>query len=184
MNKRKYIVSFSIACLALGACKKSAFVETNLNPTTLYTVDPADQFLAAAAGCQDDFEYFYDVFRSENNWLQYTTSPAGNTPGFARVTGNFNERYSKIFYGRVGTYLSDIPHLVSQMKAGDQAKRVYQVNIAAIFKAYYAFYIMPFMYRISMAIFLILRPSRPVMEEHLPRFTTARLRCSIPWMHR
>lgn len=141
MNKRKYIVSFSIACLALGACKKSAFVETNLNPTTLYTVDPADQFLAAAAGCQDDFEYFYDVYRSENNWLQYTTSPAGNTPGFLRVTGNFNERYSKIFYGRVGTYLTDVAHLISQMKPADQAMRVYQLNIAAIFKAYYAFYV-------------------------------------------
>jgi len=141
MNKRKYIVSFSIACLALGACKKSAFVETNLNPTTLYSVDPADQFLAAAAGCQDDFEYFYDVYRSENNWMQYTTSPAGNTPGFARVTGNFNERYGKIFYGRVGTDLTDMTYLVSQMKTGDQAKRVYQLNIAAIFKAYYAFYV-------------------------------------------
>jgi len=141
MNKRKYIVSISIACLALGACKKSAFVETNLNPTTLYTVDPADQFLAAAAGCQDDFEYYYDVYRAENLWMQYATSPAGNTPGFARVTGNFNERYSKIFYGRVGTYLSDVAHLIAQMKPGDQAKRVYQLNIAAIFKAYYAFYV-------------------------------------------
>jgi len=132
MNKRKYIISFSIACLALGACKKSAFVETNLNPTTLYSVDPANQFLAAAAGCQDDFEYFYDVFRSENNWLQYTTSPAGNTPGFARVTGNFNERYGKIFYGRTGTYLADMANLVSLMKAGDQAKRAWQLNIGAI----------------------------------------------------
>ncbi|MBS1606206.1 MAG: SusD/RagB family nutrient-binding outer membrane lipoprotein, partial [Bacteroidetes bacterium] len=112
-----------------------------LNPTTLYSVDPADQFLAAAAGCQDDFEYFYDVYRLENNWMQYTTGAAGNTPGFARVGGNFNERYGKIFYGRVGTYLSDIPHLVAQMKAGDQAKYAYQLNIAAIFKAYYAFYV-------------------------------------------
>jgi len=141
MNKRKYILSISIACLAFGACKKSAFIETNLNPDVLYSVDPADQFLAAAAGCQDDFEYFYDVYRLENNWMQYTTSPAGNTPGFARVGGNFNERYSKIFYGRVGTYLTDMTNLVSQMKPGDQAKRVYQLNIAAIFKAYYAFYV-------------------------------------------
>jgi len=141
MNKRKYILSFSIACLVLGACKKSAFVSTNLNPDVLYSVDPADQFLAAAAGSQDDFEYFYDVYRSENLWMQYATGPAGNTPGFARVTGNFNERYSKIFYGRVGTYLADMTNLVNQMKPGDQAKRVYQLNIAAIFKAYYAFYV-------------------------------------------
>ena len=141
MNKRKYIISFSIACLALGACKKSAFVSDNLNPDILYSVDPADQFLAAAAGCQDDFEYFYDVYRLENNWMQYTTGAAGNTPGFARVGGNFNERYSKIFYGRTGTYLSDMPNLVSQMKPGDQAKRVWQLSIGAIFKAYYAFYV-------------------------------------------
>ena len=85
MNKRKYIISLSIACLALGACKKSAFVSTNLNPDVLYSVDPADQFLAAAAGCQDDFEYYYDVYRAENLWMQYATGPAGNTPGFARV---------------------------------------------------------------------------------------------------
>jgi hypothetical protein len=141
MNKRKYILSFSIACLAMGACRKSAFVETNLNPTTLYTVDPADQFLAAAAGCQDDFEYYYDVYRAENLWMQYAVGPAGNTPGFARIGGNFNERYGKIYYGRTGTYLSDMSYLVSQMKPGDQAKRVYQLNIAAIFKAYYAFYV-------------------------------------------
>ena len=141
MNKRKYIISFSIACLALGACKKSAFVDTNLNPTTLYTVDPADQFLAAAAGCQDDFEYYYDVYRAENLWMQYATGPSGNTPGFARVGGNFNERYGKIFYGRTGTYLTDMASLVSQMKPGDQAKRVWQLSIGAIFKAYYAFYV-------------------------------------------
>jgi len=141
MNKRKYIISFSIACLALGACKKSTFVSDNLNPDVLYSVDPADQFLAAAAGCQDDFEYFYDVYRLENNWMQYTTGAAGNTPGFARVGGNFNERYSKIFYGRTGTYLSDMPNLVSKMKPGDQAKRVWQLSIGAIFKAYYAFYV-------------------------------------------
>ena len=141
MNKRKYIIYLSVACLSLAACKKSDFIETNINPNTLYSVDPADQFLAAAAGCQDDFEYFYDVLRGENLWMQYATNSGGNTAGFARVTGNFNERYGKIFYGRTGAYLSDIPSLVSKMTPGDQAKRVNQVNIAAIFKAYYAFYV-------------------------------------------
>jgi len=102
MNKRKYIISFSIACLALGACKKSAFVSTNLNPDVLYSVDPADQFLAAAAGCQDDFEYFYDVYRLENNWMQYTTGAAGNTPGFARVGGNLTKGIPKSFMAELG----------------------------------------------------------------------------------
>jgi len=141
MNKTKYIISLSMACLSMAACKKSSFVETNLNPNTLYTVDPADQFLAAAAGSQDDFEYYYDVLRAENLWLQYATNSAGNSSGFARVTGNFNYRYGKVFYGRVGSYLSDIPHLIDKMSPSEQAKRINQENIASIFKAYYAFYV-------------------------------------------
>ena len=128
-------------CFSMTACKKSSFVATNINPNTLYTVDPADQFLAAAAGSQDDFEYFYDVYRAINFWLQYTTAGSGNSPGFTHPTANFDYRYGKIFYGRVGAYLSDIPALVSKMNADDQSKRVYQLNIATIFKAYYAFYV-------------------------------------------
>ncbi len=54
---------------------------------------------------------------------------------------HFNERYGKIFYGRVGSYLSDIPALISKMGADEQAKRVYEASIASIFKAYYAFYV-------------------------------------------
>src|SRR5216684_1104404 len=119
MNKTKYIISLSMACLSMAACKKSSFVTTNLNPNTLYSVTPGDQFLAAASGCQDDFEYYYDVLRAENLWMQYATNSAGNSSGFARVTGNFNYRYGKVFYGRVGTYLSDIPHLVAKLSAAD-----------------------------------------------------------------
>ena len=106
----------------MAACKKSNFVETNINPNTLYSVDPSDQFLAAASGSQDDFEYYYDVYRSMNLWLQYATNGSGNSPGFANPTANFNYRYAKVFYGRVGSYLSDIPTLISKMAPNDQAK--------------------------------------------------------------
>jgi len=141
MNKKKYIISLSVACLSMAACKKSAFVEANLNPNTLYSVTPGDQFLAAASGCQDDFEYYYDVLRAENLWMQYTVNSGGNSSGFARVTGNFDYRYGKIFFGRVGTYLSDIPFLVSKLSATDQPKYKNMISIASIFKAYYAFYV-------------------------------------------
>ena len=50
MNKRNYIISLSVACLSMGACKKSSFVDANINPNTLYSVDPADQFLEGALG--------------------------------------------------------------------------------------------------------------------------------------
>jgi len=141
MKMNKYITMLLTICLSMAACKKSNFVSTNINPNTLYAVDPADQFLAAASGSQDDFEYYYDVYRSMNLWLQYATNGSGNSPGFANPTANFNYRYAKVFYGRTGSYLSDIPALVSKMAVNDQPKRVYQVNIAAIFKAYYAFYV-------------------------------------------
>ena len=141
MNKRNYIISLSMACLAIGACKKSSFVDANINPNTLYSVDPADQFLAAAAGSQDDFEFFYDVLRAENLWMQYATGAGGTQAGALNITGNFNGRYAKVFYGRTGTDLSDVPNMVSKLPASEQPKRVNQVNIAAIFKAYYAFYV-------------------------------------------
>jgi len=141
MNKKKYIISLSVACLSMAACKKSSFTDANLNPNTLYSVAPADQFLAAASGCQDDFEYYYDVLRAENLWMQYTVNSGGNSSGFARETGNFNYRYGKVFYGRVGSYLSDIPHLVSTLSASDQPKYKNMMSIASIFKAYYAFYV-------------------------------------------
>ena len=141
MNKRNYIISLSVACLSMGACKKSSFVDANINPNTLYSVDPADQFLAAAAGSQDDFEFFYDVLRAEMQWMQYSTGAGGTPAGTLNITSNFNGRYAKVFYGRTGTYLSDIPNMVSKLPASEQPKRLNQMSIAAIFKAYYAFYV-------------------------------------------
>lgn len=135
----KYIIMLA-AISMISACKKQSFVDTNINPATLYAVDPGDQFLAASSGSQDDFEYYYDVYRAMNYWMQYSTNGGGNSAGIVNATANSNYRYAKIFYGRVGVYLTDIPALVSKMPANDQPKRTYEVAIASIFKAYYAFY--------------------------------------------
>jgi hypothetical protein len=140
MKMNKYMIMLLLTC-TMAACKKQNFIDTNINPATLYAVDPADQFLSAASGSQDDFEYYYDVYRAMNYWMQYSTNGGGNSAGIVNATSNSNYRYAKIFYGRVGTYLTDIPALVSKMEANDQPKHVYQINIAAIFKAYYAFYV-------------------------------------------
>lgn len=132
---------FFTAIVATG-CKKEAFVEANTSPSTLYEVMPEDQFLAAAATSQDDFEYYYDVYRGLNLWMQYTTvlGPTGNALNFTNPTSNFNYRYSKIYYERVGTRLADALKIIESLPEEDKLARVHMGAIVSIFKAYYAFY--------------------------------------------
>lgn len=134
--------ALSVVLLTTG-CKKESFVEANLSPSTIYEVNPQDQFLAAAAGSQDDFEYYYDVYRALNLWLQYSTNAGltGNSLNFTNPTASFNTRYSKVFYERVGTRLADALHIIENMPEDEKAKYNYQKSIIKIFKAYYAFYV-------------------------------------------
>ncbi len=141
MKLNNIIITISFAALLFAACKKETFVQANIDPNVLYSVDPGDQFLAAASSTQNSFEYYYDFYRDLNEWMQYTTSAQGNGYNFTGVEADhFDYRYGT-FYSQVGLDLSDIPHLVSKMSADAQAARVYEVNIASIFKAYYAFYV-------------------------------------------
>ena len=125
----------------LTGCKKSAFVEDNINPNTLYTVNPEDQFLAATTGMEDDFEAYYDNYRRIMFWMQMSTDARGNRKNFTNDLSNFNQRYSKVFYGRVGPRLADISHLIAAMPEAEQAAYVYEQNIAQILMVYYAFYV-------------------------------------------
>ncbi|HEU4903953.1 MAG TPA: SusD/RagB family nutrient-binding outer membrane lipoprotein [Flavisolibacter sp.] len=141
-RNKLYAVLFCAAIFSAG-CKKEAFVEANISPSTLYEVKPEDQFLAAAVGSQDDFEYYYDYYRALNLWMQYATSggTTGNSLNFTNPTANFNTRYGKVFYERVGTRLSDGIHIIDNMPEADKAARVHMRAIMQIFRAYYAFYV-------------------------------------------
>ena len=143
MRTKNKIYTALLLVAALAGCKKEAFVEANISPNTLYEVQPEDQFLAAASGSQDDFEYYYDVYRSLNLWLQYATNAGttGNALNFTNPSSNFNYRYGKIFYERVGTRLADGIRIIDAMPDAEKAKRVHQKAIMQIFKAYYAFYV-------------------------------------------
>ena len=123
-----------------SSCKKEDFVEENIDPNVLYAVDPEDQFLSATIGVEDDFEAYYDDYRRIMWWMQMSTDARGNRKNFTRDVSNFNQRYGKIFFGRVGPKLSDIPELISNMPAEQQTEYVYEKAIAQIFKSYYAFY--------------------------------------------
>ncbi len=141
MKLTKYFFASSLLLLGFAACKKSEYVNANLNPNTLYTIKPEDQFLAAAISSQNDFEYYYDVYRSMNLWMQYAVVASGNSTGFINPGSHFDYRYNSTFYNSVGPDLSDIPRLISQLPEEDQPRYVYLNDIAAIYKAYYAFYV-------------------------------------------
>ena len=137
MKTRNKIYAVLVATLLAVGCKKEAFVEANLSPGTLYEVSPEDQFFAAATGSQDDFEYYYDVYRSLNFWLQYSTAggATGNSLNFTNPSGNFNYRYDKIFFGRVGTRLADAIRIIETMPEEQKAKYAHEKAIMQIFKA-------------------------------------------------
>jgi hypothetical protein len=135
----KYLFLFSLPAVLMVSCKKSDFVAVNINPSILTSVDPGAQFLSASDHVVKDFEYYYDFDRAINPWMQYTTGPTGNGLNFNVPGGNFNYRYDN-FYTNVGVPLADIPHLISQMSAAQQAARVYELNVASIYMAYEAFY--------------------------------------------
>jgi hypothetical protein len=140
MKRYKYLFLAMIPAMLAVSCKKSAFVNANINPSTLTSVDPGAQFLYAAVHATNDFEAYYDYYRAIMPWMQMITNSAGNAENFTNQSGNFNYRYGN-FYGNVGLALADIPHLVAKMTSAEQAARADELAIAAIYKAYYAFYV-------------------------------------------
>jgi Starch-binding associating with outer membrane len=139
MRSYKYLLLLLLPVATIVSCKKSTFVDANINPSTLTSVDPGSQFLYASQHFYSDFEGYYDFLRFEGPWMQLWTGGAGNGGSFNAPTATADYRYGN-FYGNVGLALTDIPHLVEKMPAADQTARVYELAIASIAKAYYAFY--------------------------------------------
>lgn len=137
---KKILFATSVMLIFGASCKRQAFVDMNVDPAVVYDVTPSDQFLAATTTFQDDFEWYYDYYRRIMFWMQISTSQNGNPSNFTNDVSNFNTRFDKIFYGRVGPRLADIPHIIEKMSPDEQAKLVYQAKIANIFMVYYAWY--------------------------------------------
>jgi hypothetical protein len=139
--KKTSIISAGILCLVMSSCKKSDFVDINKDPGVMYSVSPEDQFLAASTAHQDDFEWYYDNYRRIMLWMQMSTPATGNSRNFTKDVSNFNTRWAKIYYGRVGPRLVDAIKLIEKMSPEEQAKREYEKSIASIYLAYYTFYV-------------------------------------------
>jgi len=140
LYKYSYLTIITISLL-LGGCKKSAFVELNTNPNTLYSIKPEEQFLNTAIQAHgQDFEQFYDNYRRIMYWTQQSTANAGNGSVTLKTVGNFNTRYG-IFYPTLGSILTDVQVLISKLPVAEQAKYDQIKAIADIPKIYYAFYV-------------------------------------------
>jgi len=128
--------------ISISSCKKDQFVELNTDPLKLDVITPEQQFMNSIANMNADrFEWYYDNFRAIMPWMQMTTPLNGNSVTFISDAANFrNVRYGT-FYPRVGGNLTDMEQLIKKLPADEQAKRVYQTEIARIVKAYYAFYV-------------------------------------------
>src|ERR1700678_1555298 len=112
MKRYNYLFLALIPMVLAVSCKKAAFVKTNINPSTLASVDPGAQFLYAASNFPNSFEAFYDYYRAIMPWMQMTPNSGGNPANFTNASSNFNYRYGQ-FYGTVGLALADIPHLIA-----------------------------------------------------------------------
>lgn len=132
----------ALSCISLSGCKKEDFVELNTNPVILDKITPEQEFMDASIRLNGDrLEWYYDNLRGIMPWMQMSTPLNGNGTSFISESGNMrNVRYG-LFYPSVGAALTDIQVMISQMSQEEQAKRVNQVAIAGIVKAYYAFYV-------------------------------------------
>jgi hypothetical protein len=138
--KYSYLAILAVS-LALGGCKKAAFVELNTDPGVLYSIKPEEQFLNSAIQAHgQDFEQFYDNYRRIMFWTQQSTANAGNGSVTLKTVGNFNSRYG-VFFPTLGSVLTDVQVLISKLPDADKAQYD-QINaIADIPKIYYAFYV-------------------------------------------
>src|SRR5258708_29220678 len=100
MKRYKYSLLLLIPFTVLVSCKKSAFVDANISPSTLASVDPSAQFLYASRSVPNDFEYYYDVLRDVNAWMQFSTRGTGNGCAFYIPSTHLTHRYVH-YYGNV-----------------------------------------------------------------------------------
>lgn len=137
----KNIIKISIVFLLLSGCKKSSFVDANIDPTVGYTISPENQFLNGSRHIfANDFEAYYETYRDIMPWVQLNTPTAGNSRNFTESSNPFG-RYDNLYGRGGGSELYDVNVLIS--KADSSKKNNYQQlgAIARILLDYESFYV-------------------------------------------
>lgn len=141
MYKFKNIIITGAAVVLLWGCKKSAFVEANIDPTVAYFVNPENQFLNGSQHLfSNDFEAYYENYRNIMPWLQLTTPTAGNLKNFT-ATANPFYRYDNLFGRGGGSELYDVNVLISKVPSPKKESYQQLGALARILLDYEAFYV-------------------------------------------
>ena len=125
----------------MSGCKKSTFVDANIDPTVAYTVNPENQFLnGSKALFGNDFEAYYETYRDIMPWLQLTTPTAGNSKNFTASSNPFG-RYDNLYGRGGGSDLHDVNVLISKLESPKKESYQQLGAIARILLDYEAFYV-------------------------------------------
>lgn len=137
----KNIITICIGATLLWGCKKSSFVDANIDPTVAYSVTPENQFLnGTKALFSNDFEAYYELYRNIMPWVQLNTPAAGNLKNFTASANPFS-RYDNLYGRGGGPDLYDVNVLISKLES--PKKETYQQlgAISRILLDYEAFYV-------------------------------------------
>ncbi len=137
----KKIVFISFVCFSVWGCKKSAFIDANIDPTVAYSISPENQFLNGSRDIfGNDFEAYYEIYRDIMPWVQLSTPAAGNLKNFTASANPFG-RYDNLYGRGGGSELYDVNVLISKL---DTSKKEYYQQLGAVSRIlldYEAFYV-------------------------------------------
>ncbi len=137
----KNIIIISFTSLLLWGCKKSSFVDANIDPNVAYSINPENQFLNGTKSIfGNDFEAYYETYRDIMPWVQLTTPTSGNLKNFTASSNPFG-RYDNLYGRGGGSQLYDVNVAISKLESPKKESYQQLGAIARILLDYEAFYV-------------------------------------------
>ncbi|SHM12504.1 Starch-binding associating with outer membrane [Chitinophaga jiangningensis] len=123
--------------LSLASCTKG-FEDINQNPQVSPTTSPELLLTLPGKSIVDrDFDWFYDCYQYQMQWLQFGVPAPGSTVGRLFNPSNTNDFYSA-FYKNIGPNLVDIDTVIARMPEATRANFAEVGAIARVMKVYAA----------------------------------------------
>ncbi|MBV8252935.1 MAG: SusD/RagB family nutrient-binding outer membrane lipoprotein [Chitinophaga sp.] len=130
-------IGAALVGLTLTSCTKG-FEDLNQNPKVSPSTSPEMMLTLPGKTIVDrDFDWFYDCYQYQMQWMQYGVPAPGSSLGRLFSPENTNNFYNA-FYTSIGPNLVDIDSTVSKMPAASRANFAEVVAISKVMKVYAA----------------------------------------------